>query len=190
MKKIIQLSDCYRLLSNGPLLIVVSRGTHEGHVRDNISTVAWSTPIDVNPALLAIIVDSAHLTWSNLLETRQCTLNIAGSANIRLASYAGSVSGRDRNKLGDTAALTVAGSVLPLPILPECLANIECRVLSLTEETGFVLLEPVSALADEEAFFAGWKMQGIYPVQHLGGERFQHGAEVIQCAPVHIWNAE
>ena len=188
MKKIVPPSECHRILANGPLLIVVSRGSSG---RDNIAAVAWSTPIDTNPPRLAIIADSAHLTWQNLQETPECTLNIAGRANIRLASYAGSVSGREKDKLAETAALTVAGSVLPLPILPECLANIECRVLSMDAETGFVLLEPVYALADEEAFFSGWKMErGIYPVQHLGGERFQHGGEVILQPPVRDWSAE
>jgi len=184
MKKIVPAADYYRLLGNGPLLIVVSRGLK----RDNICAVAWSTPIDTDPARLAIIVDSAHLTWHNLAETRECTLNIVGRGTLRQASYAGSVSGRDTDKLAATGMLTAAGSVLPLPILPECLANIECRVLSLEEETGFVLLEPVYALADEEAFFAGWKMeQGIYPIQHLGGERYQHGGEVIVCPAVKHW---
>jgi len=188
MKKIIPVTDCCRLLANAPLLIVVSRA---GEARDNISTVAWSAPVSHDPARLAIIVDDSHLTWSNLEETRICTLNIVGRANLRLASYAGSVSGRDRGKLADTGALTVAGSALPLPILPECLANIECRVLSLEAEAGFVLLEPVYALADEEAFFSGWKFErGIYPIQHLGGERFQHGAEVLIQPPVRSWSAE
>ena len=50
----------------------------------------------------------------------------------------------------------------------------------MTEETGFVLLEPLAALADEEAYYDGWKMEhGFFPLQHLGGDRFQCGSEVL-----------
>jgi flavin reductase (DIM6/NTAB) family NADH-FMN oxidoreductase RutF len=176
VKKIIPLDRAYRLLANAPLLIMASRS----HARANIAAIAWSTPIEKSPPRLAIIVDSAHLTWENLLTAPECTVNIVGRRALRLAVYAGTVSGRECDKLAESKALAAMGSVVHVPILPECLANIECRVLSQDAETGLVLLEPVAAFADEEAFFDGWKMErGIFPIQHLGGDRFQCGSEVL-----------
>jgi len=170
---------------NGALLIVASR--NEG-MRHNIMTAAWSMPMEAAPPRLALIIDPAHLTWDNLRAAQTCTLNIVGRATLRLARYAGSVSGRERDKLAESGALWAPGSVVDAPILPECLANIECRVLSQAADTGLVVLEPVAAFADEEAFFEGWKMErGIYPVQYLGGDRFQHGAEALLCPPVPRW---
>jgi len=170
---------------NGSLLIVASCGED---MRHNIMTVAWSMPMETHPPRLALVIDPAHLTWENLEKTRVCTLNIVGRATLRLARYAGTISGRERDKLAESGALAAMGSVLDVPILPECLANIECRVLSQAEDTGLALLEPVAAFADEEAFFEGWKMEhGIFPVQYLGGDRFQHGAEALLCPSVPRW---
>ncbi|MDR2734626.1 MAG: flavin reductase family protein, partial [Spirochaetota bacterium] len=131
MKKIIPLQFAYRLIMNGSLLIVASRGENK---RDNIMTAAWSTPLESNPPRLALVIDPAHRTWENLNIARVCTLNIVGRSTLRLARYAGTISGRARDKLAESGALAVMGSVLDVPIFPECLANIECRVLSQAAE--------------------------------------------------------
>lgn len=180
MKKIIAPTDSYRILSNGPLLLVVTLGQTGAGVRPEVSTVAWSVPIDSNPPRLAIIVDSSHRTWHSALERKECSLNVVSRKLLPQAVYAGSVSSREHDKIAELGLLTVEGSTIRTPILPQCLANIECRIVSQSAETGLVLLEPVAAFADEEAFYAGWKMEnGIYPVQHLGGDRFQCGSEVL-----------
>jgi flavin reductase (DIM6/NTAB) family NADH-FMN oxidoreductase RutF len=188
MKKVITPRDSYRILSNGPLLLLVTMGQGSAGARPEVSTIAWSTPIDFDPPRLAVIIDSTHRTWHNAKETGECTLNVVSRSLLPQAVYAGTVSSREHDKIVETGLVTIAGSLIRTPILPQCLANIECRVLAMTEETGFVLLEPLAALADEAAYFSGWKMEaGIYPVQHLGGERFQCGAEVLIQPAIQLW---
>ncbi len=180
MKKIVTPADSYRILANGPLLMVVTLGQAGDGLRPEVSTVAWSVPIDTNPPRLAVIIDCTHRTWHSALEQGECTLNVVSRELLPRAVYAGTVSSREHDKIAETGLVTVAGSVIRTPILPQCLANIECRIVSQTAETGLVLLEPLAAFADEEAYYAGWKMEnGIYPVQHLGGERFQCGGDVL-----------
>lgn len=184
MKKVVALSHAGRVLAGGPLLVVATRGED----RDNISTVAWSTPVDYDPARVAIVVDKTHRTWENLERHGFCTLNVVGLPLLRAAVFAGTVSGRDIDKIAATGLLTVAGSAQDVPILPQFMANLECRVYSLEALTGLVVLDVLACFADEEAFYQGWKMEnGIIPVQHLGDDRFAVGGEIVRQAPLKVW---
>jgi flavin reductase (DIM6/NTAB) family NADH-FMN oxidoreductase RutF len=60
----------------------------------------------------------------------------------------GTCSGADTDKFSKFKLTAVAAKIVDAPLIAECLANIECRVVDLVSRHGIVVLEGVAAHID------------------------------------------
>ena len=150
----VALEKSYRLLNHGPVTLVTFE--HEG--AGNVMAASWVMPLDFDPPKLLLVLDSN--TWSRELLEASGTLviNLPARQHAELTLAVGSCSGRERDKFARFGITPGRARVVQAPIVPDCLAYLECRVI---EEPGvqqrhdLFVAEVVAAYADERAFSNG-----------------------------------
>jgi len=110
VKKSYPLSQVFRLVEAGPIMLVSTRAKGPAG-RPNIQTIAWHAMIDFYPPIVGCVL-AGEVTSANLKATRECVLNIPTRAIARKAVKCGTVSGRRTDKFG-TFGLTPAPAAKP-----------------------------------------------------------------------------
>lgn len=170
-KRRIQVGQAVRLVNHGPT--VLASCLHRD--RRDIITLAWCMPVSVDPILIAISVSPKRFSHDLIARSREYVVNVPPSRLLDAVWRCGTVSGRDEDKF-ETAGLTaVPGHVVAAPLVAECLANIECRVVKTVTVGDHSLFvgEVVSVSVESEAFDTHLRLRGPYhTLHHLGGPQF------------------
>lgn len=180
MRHTVLLEHASRLVNHGPTMLVSS----ECAGQRNVMAAAWSMPVEFTPPRIAVVIDKRTVTADRVRASGVLALNVPGRALADITYTVGSVSARDLppdvDKFAHYGIETFQGPLLGLPLVSNCAAWMECRVIreSHTEEaydTWFV--EVVSALADARVFENGrWSMRednaDLHTLHHLGAGRF------------------
>lgn len=170
MLKEIPLIEFYRLINHGPVVLVTS-GKDE---KTNIAPIAWLTPINDEPQLLAIPIAEKHYTTELINETGEFVINIPDKSLIDAVQYAGKASGRHENKFKMSGLSPVDGKKVKTPHIQECIGFLECRVkdrLSYDGVTVFIA-DVLHAEADDKRFDDTWISEKANTLHHLGGGYF------------------
>ena len=179
MKKSVSLGKAIRLINAAGVILVTS--SHKK--KDNIITLAWSTPISLTPPLLGICVATRHCSAELIQKQREFIINVPDSSLLEQIIYCGSYSGHSVDKFkGSGLTKEQAEKLSNTPIIKECIGHVECRLVD-TKEVGdhFVFIgEPVHVLAEEELFDGTWKVDKVKLVYHLGVNRFTTSSKEIR----------
>jgi flavin reductase (DIM6/NTAB) family NADH-FMN oxidoreductase RutF len=127
-------------------------GTYDAQGRPNAATIAWGGICCSKPPCVAISLRAATYTHGNIVARRAFTVNVPSEAQIKLADYFGTVSGRDVDKFATAGLTPVRGDLVDAPYVGEFALILECRVLHTIElglHTQFVG-EILDVKADEE----------------------------------------
>lgn len=127
-KRSLPLSRVYRLIEPGPVVLVssVSGGA------PNIMTQSWHMMIDFDPPILACVISNRGYTFDLVKTSKECVINIP---TVDLASKVvgcGNTSGRDVDKFKKFSLTPVAAAHVAAPLIDECYANLECKVVDMT----------------------------------------------------------
>jgi len=146
MKKSLPLSRVYRLLEPGPVVLLTT--ARKG--RANVMAMSWHVMIDFEPPIVGCVVGDRGYTFGILKATHECVINIP---TVELASKVvrcGNVSGRTVDKFRAFHLTPVAASRVKAPLIDECYANLECRVVdaSLATKYNLFILEVLKAWID------------------------------------------
>jgi flavin reductase (DIM6/NTAB) family NADH-FMN oxidoreductase RutF len=146
MLKDLQLSQVYKLIEPGPvvLLATVQKG------RPNVMAMSWHMMMEFNPPLIACIVSGANHTFKALSRTGECVIAIPTVELASLVVKIGNVSGRDVNKFEALGISTSPAAEVAAPLLTDCYVNLECRVsdTTLVRKYNLFVLEVVKAWID------------------------------------------
>jgi flavin reductase (DIM6/NTAB) family NADH-FMN oxidoreductase RutF len=134
------LGRAFTLLESGPVVLVT---THDGQ-RDNVMTISWTMVLDFT-ARFAITTGPWNYSWNALEKTRECVLAVPAVDLLDTVIGIGLCSGRDTDKFTKFGLARLKASQVGAPLLGDCLANIECRVVEIIESYGIVILEGVAA---------------------------------------------
>lgn len=137
------LTKAFTLIEPGPVILVT---TSDGR-KDNVMTLTWSMVLDF-AARFAITTGPWNHSFAALCATRECVLAIPPVDLIDTAVGIGTCSGRDTDKFAKFGLTRAKGQSVGAPLISECLANIECRVVDLIERHNIVVLEGVAAWFD------------------------------------------
>ncbi|MCE1237113.1 MAG: flavin reductase family protein [Hyphomicrobiales bacterium] len=140
----LSLDKAFTLIEPGPVVLVT---THDG-VRANVMTITWTMVLGFS-AEFAITTGAWNYSWGALERTRECVLAIPTVDLIDTAIGVGACSGRDTDKFAKFRLTALPGRQVGAPLIGECLANIECRVVDIVERHGIVVLQGVAAHIDE-----------------------------------------
>ena len=150
----VPLPKAYLLLNHGPTVLVSS--AHGD--RRNVMAAAWSMPLDFAPPKVAVVIDKATLTRELVEASGEFVLNVPSRQIAGLTLAVGTKSGREIDKFATVGAGATAATVVKAPLIEDCLAWLECRVIAephIQTTYDLFLSEVVAAWADPEVFSNG-----------------------------------
>lgn len=145
-RRSLPLSRVYRLLEPGPVTLVTT--VRKG--RANVMAMSWHTMLEFEPPLVGCVISGRHHTFDTLVATRECVISIPTVELAKKVVACGNVSGRRVDKFARFGLTPVAASRVAAPLVAECYANLECRVVDarLVAKYNFFVLEVVKAWID------------------------------------------
>ena len=141
--KTMQISKAFTLMEPGPVVFVT---THDGK-KNNIMTISWTMVMDFTPKF-AITTGSWNYSYAALRKSKECVISIPTIDLLDQVVGVGTCSGADTNKFEKFGLTPVAGKYVRSPLIKECLANIECKVIDIVKKHNIVVLEGVAAYFD------------------------------------------
>jgi flavin reductase (DIM6/NTAB) family NADH-FMN oxidoreductase RutF len=171
MKKNFPLAKVSTLLGSGPVIMVST--SCKG--RPNIMSVAWHTMIDFEPPLIGCVIGEDSQTFGVLKATKQCVINIPTVELVKQVVGCGSTSGRTVDKFEQFKLTALPASCVEAPLVAECYANIECKLVDakLATKYNLFILEAVKA----------WITPSKTPlktIHHLGKNDFMVAGRIIE----------
>lgn len=139
----LKLSKAFTLMEPGPVVLVT---THDG-TKDNVMTVSWTMVMDFTP-MFAITTGEWNYSFAALRKNRECVIAIPTVDMLDQVVGIGTCSGADTDKFSKFRLTRVRGKVVRPPLIKECLANIECKVIDIVNKHNIVVLEAVAAHID------------------------------------------
>jgi flavin reductase (DIM6/NTAB) family NADH-FMN oxidoreductase RutF len=145
-KKTFPLSEVYRLLEPGPVVMVST--AYKG--KNNVMPMSWQTMIDFEPPLVGLIISNRNHTFKCLKSTKECVINIPTSRIAAKVVACGKISGRKVDKFRTVGLTPKAASRVKAPLIDECYANLECKVIDshMAEKYNFFVVKVVKAWID------------------------------------------
>jgi len=125
MKRSLPLSQVYRLLEPGPVVMVTT--AREGSA--NVMTLSWHMMMDFEPPVLAFVMSNRNYSFGLLRKTGECAINIPTVELATKVVRVGNTSGRKIDKFARFGLTAVAASRVAAPLIAECYANLECKVI-------------------------------------------------------------
>ena len=135
----------FTLLEPGPVVFVT---THDGNFA-NIMTISWSMVMSFEPRF-ALTTGAWNCSYAALEQTRECTIAIPSADQIDLVVGVGTCSGRDTDKFAKFGLTQLPGQYVKAPLIAECMANIECKVVDIIEEHNIIVLEGLAAYTADD----------------------------------------
>ncbi len=141
--KKISLNKAFTLLEPGPVVLIT---THDGK-HPNIMTISWTMVVDFTP-VFAITTGPWNHSFAALRKTKECVIAIPTVDLLDKVVGIGTCSGSDTDKFAQFKLTPLKASDVKAPLIQECLANIECRVIDHNKKYGVVFLQGVAAWVD------------------------------------------
>ena len=168
--KDLPLSDVYQLLEPGPVVLLTT--ARKG--KANVMTMSWHMMMEFTPPLVACVVSGGDYSFEALRATKECVIALPA---VELASKVvkiGNCSGRDTDKFAAFGLTPVEGAEVKAPLIKECFANLECRVVDtrMVNAYNLFVLEVVKAWRDT-------KQKKVKTIHHHGFGKFAVDGEMI-----------
>jgi len=138
-----KLCQAFTLMEPGPVVLVT---THDGQ-KDNIMTISWTMVLDFTP-VFAITTGEWNYSFAALRKNRECVIAIPTVDMLDTVVGIGTCSGTDTDKFAKFKLTPVQGKVVRSPLIKQCRANIECKVIDIVKRHNIVVLEAVAACID------------------------------------------
>ncbi len=98
--------------------------------------------------MFAIATGEWNYSFAALQKTRECVIAIPTVDLLDQVVGIGTCSGADTDKFFKFGLTAVVGKVVNAPLIAECLANFECKVLDIIFKHNIIVLEGVAAHID------------------------------------------
>jgi len=141
--KHLPLERAFTLIEPGPVVLIT---THDGH-RSNVMTITWTMVLGFS-AEFAITTGPWNHSYTALRETGECVIAVPTVDLIDTAVGIGTCSGEDTDKFEKFGLTAVKAKHVRAPLIKECLANIECRVVDFVDRHSIIVLQGVAAYLD------------------------------------------
>ena len=142
----LKLGRAFTLLEPGPVVLVT---THDGRKDggNNIMTISWTMVMDFTP-VFAITTGEWNHSSAALKKHRECVIAIPTVDMLDTVVGIGTCTGAEVDKFARFKLTPVPGKFVRAPLIKECLANIECKVIDFVGKHNIVVLEGVAACVD------------------------------------------
>ena len=146
MKNTFPLSEVYRLLEPGPVVLLTT--IRAG--RANVMPMSWHLMMEFTPPLVGCVVSNGNYSFASLKKSRECVINIPTVELAKIVVACGNTSGSNVDKFEKFGLTPVAAKLVKAPLIAECYASLECKVVDvkLVTKYNFFVLEVVQAWID------------------------------------------
>jgi flavin reductase (DIM6/NTAB) family NADH-FMN oxidoreductase RutF len=170
-KKTFPLSQVYRLLEPGPVVMV----TTARNGRANIMTMSWHTMIDFEPPIVGCVISNRNFTFDTLQATKECVINIPTVELAAKVVGCGNTSGRTVDKFKRFRLTQAPAARVMAPLIAECYANLECAVVDtrMAVEYNLFILEVLKARINPA-------IKHPRTIHHLGRGKFMVAGRTIK----------
>ena len=176
--KELPLAKAFMLIEPGPVTLVT---TVVGR-RKNIMTISWTLVMDFTPKL-AFVTGAWNHSYQALVETQECVISIPSADMSERVVGIGTCSGADTDKFRKFGLTPAKARAIKAPLIAECIANIECRVIDYVKKHDLFVLEGVRAWMDPD----GHQRRMFHAVGDgtfvADGRRFNHRALMAEKLP-------
>jgi flavin reductase (DIM6/NTAB) family NADH-FMN oxidoreductase RutF len=135
-----RLSRVFTLMESGPVVLVA---TNDG-TKNNVMTISWTMVVDFTPQF-AITTGGWNYSFKALRNTRECVIAVPTVDMLDKVVGIGTCSGADTDKFTSFKLTPIPAKVVKAPLIQECMANIECKVVDIVKRHNIVVLEAVAA---------------------------------------------
>jgi flavin reductase (DIM6/NTAB) family NADH-FMN oxidoreductase RutF len=145
-KKTFPLSEVYRLLEPGPVVLVTTARAG----RANVMPMSWHLMMEFVPPLVGCVISNRNYSFETLKRTRECVINIPTVELAEKVVACGNASGERVDKFKAVDLTPVTAACVKAPLIAECYASLECKVVDgkLVAKYNFFVLEVVKAWID------------------------------------------
>ncbi|HEV2692758.1 MAG TPA: flavin reductase family protein [Verrucomicrobiae bacterium] len=145
-KKAFPLSEVYRLLEPGPVVLLTT--IRAG--RANVMPMSWHLMMEFMPPLVGCVVSDRNYSFGSLKASRECVINIPTVVLAKTVVACGNTSGRRVDKFKKFGLTPVPAACVKAPLIAECYASLECKVrdTKLVTQYNFFVLEVIQAWVD------------------------------------------
>ena len=142
----------------------------------NIIAIAWLIPVSVNPPLVGMSIRPTRHSYGLIQVTGEFVINVSPHEIAQQVLFCGRRSGRDVDKFAATGLTPGQAQQVRPPIIEECMAHLECRVVQEVEagDHRFVIGEVLAAytrpgVLDDNGLY---DLSRVHLLLHLGRDRF------------------
>ena len=139
------LKKAFQLIEPGPVILVT---TASGR-KMNIMTISWHMVMDFTPRI-ALVTGPWNYSFQALKKNKECVIAIPTIDLSATVVRIGACSGSDIDKFEKFKLTPVKAKSVKAPLIAECLANIECRVIDHIGKHGIFVLDAGYAWIDLE----------------------------------------
>jgi len=180
MKKF-PLHKAFTFLEPGPVVLVTTADKD----RQNVMTLSWTMVLDFTPRF-AFMTGPWNFSCKALTKNRECVIAIPTIEMSKKAVQIGSCSGAEIDKFKKFKLTPLEAASVKAPLIGECYANIECRIIDHIKNHNIFILDAVEAWVDEKRksprFFHAVG-DGRFIVD---GEKFNHRKIMIDKLPAGV----
>jgi flavin reductase (DIM6/NTAB) family NADH-FMN oxidoreductase RutF len=144
--KDLPLSRVFHLIEPGPVVLVATSGKD----RPNVMTMSWHMMMEFVPPLIGCVLGPWDFSYKALRATKECVIAIPTVDLAAKIVDIGNCTGAEVDKFSKFGLTAKPAKLVKAPLIAECLANIECRVVDtkMANKYGLVILEGVKAWID------------------------------------------
>ena len=171
MKKEVELNKAKWLVEPGCVVMVTS-GTMQ---KSNVMTFSWQTPVNnANPCLVLLVISHVRYSYELIKQNRELVINVPGEALLEETHFVGCVTGRGIDKFKESGLTPVPAEIVEPPLIEECAAHLECRVVEIfgMETHDLLICEVVRATADADLFDGKWIPEKFHTLHYLRGNTY------------------
>jgi flavin reductase (DIM6/NTAB) family NADH-FMN oxidoreductase RutF len=143
--KTLPLNKAFTLLEPGPVVLV---STACGG-KQNVMTLSWTMVLDFTPRF-AFMTGPWNYSYKALTKTKECVIAVPTVDMSKTVVSIGACSGAELDKLKKFKLTPLKAKHVSAPLIQECYANIECRVVDYIKKYGIFVLDAVAAWIDEK----------------------------------------
>jgi flavin reductase (DIM6/NTAB) family NADH-FMN oxidoreductase RutF len=172
------LHKTFTFLEPGPVVLI----TTSNGKRHNIMTLSWTMVIDFTPRF-AFLTGPWNYSYRALAQTGECVIAVPPVDLAKTVVRIGSCSGAEIDKFEKFKLTPLAAKCTGAPLIKECYANIECRIVDHVKKHNIFILDGIAAWIDEkrrEKRFFHAVGDGRFIVD---GEKISHRQIMIEKIP-------
>lgn len=161
----------YRILESGPIVLVSTRAS-DG--RNNVMTMGFHMVMQHDPPLVGAIIGPWDYSHQAISETGECVLAVPTVDLAETVVDIGNCSGATLDKFERFKLTPVPAETVGAPLLRECWANLECRVVDDEWSPRYNLL-----VLEVQRIWIHTKRKEQRLLHHQGDGRFSVDGEIL-----------